>query len=358
MQINRFVKKGQGISALGFLIAAALFNGCEGPQGPPGEGVGELDTRPPSISWVTPTRSDTIYTPTFDVRVNASDNRGVLFVQFFLDGVGSVNGTAAVDSSAPYTYSWDLTAVERGYGVYPIIARAFDTSLNNTDTPPLLVTYAPLPETQLLSYFGDGEFDAMHLPDRYTDKYFNVRFTPYAACTVREVHFFFEEPTEWTTYAPGPQPLVGGCDMNLFLWRSGSGGLPAIASGDSMLVLESALTYGDWTILDVSSMDSIYYEGEFHAGFSPPSDSYANLHAQRRALPLRIQIDPSPLANPADHRSSELEQGSTARGWGTVQSHWDNEKRDFLIRVLVAYDNGVTALLTPERTELAREIRP
>lgn len=346
---------------LPLLLIIILFGvvGCEGPQGPPGEGVSEFDARPPSISWVTPTRSDTIFTPTFDVRVAASDNHEVTYVEFYLDGISETEDTAAVDSSSPYTYTWDLTRLDRSYGVYPIIARAWDPSRNFADTPPLLVYYSPPPSDQLLSYFGSGELDAMHLPDRYGDKYFNVRFTPIDSCTVEEVHFYFGTPSDWIGYGDNNQSFVGGYDFNLFLWRSNASGLPDVTSGDSLVVAETSIQYDDWTIVDVSGMDSTAYNGDFHAGFSPPSDQYATLFNAHRALPLYIQVDPLSLSDPDEHRSVEFEEGSSARGWGTVQSHWDNEKRDFLIRVKVSYINGTTAMLTPslqvgELDEVAR----
>lgn len=288
--------------AIALLLGTALLGlvGCEGPQGPQGEGVADFDAQPPSISWVTPTRSDTVFTSTFDVRAATSDNDEVTFVEFYLDGVSETEDTAAVDSSYPYTYTWDLSRLDRGYGIYPIIARAWDPSHNYADTPPLLVTYSPPPPDQILSYFGSGELDAMHLPDRYGDKYFNVRFTPLDSCTVEEVHFYFGAPEDWIGYGDNDQPFVGGYDFNLFLWRSNTNGLPAVSSGDSLLVAETAIQYDGWTIVDVSGMDSTDYNGDFHAGFRLQLASTTAIsapivlcHSTSRLTPSRCRTQPN-----------------------------------------------------------------
>lgn len=351
MHITRFLRRfGTPFALTAALTALLAATGCEGPQGPPGEGVTNLDTTPPEIAWYQPERSDTVFVDTFTVQATASDNRHVLYVEFFLDGTSTLAGdTVAIDSTAPYRFTWDLARMGRGVGTYPIIARAFDDSYNSTDTPPLLITRAPLPPTELLYYYGRGDFLTMHLPDRYGDRYFNVRFTPYDSCRVEQVQFKFADPTQETTYGDNPESFVGGCDFYVYLWRSNDQGLPLAASADSVLVPYDSVNVNDWTVVDVSGMDSTVYAGDFNAGFSPLPDQYQSLYDSRLCLPLVVQMDPDPLADPSQHRSSELEAGGLdPSGWGTVQSHWNNQKRDLLIRVLISYGDGSTALLAPD----------
>src|SRR5436190_1184664 len=67
------------------------------------------DTTPPTLSITTPVNGQTIST-TVTVSANASDNVGVVGVQFQLDGV---NG-GAEDTTAPYSIPFDPTTTSNG----------------------------------------------------------------------------------------------------------------------------------------------------------------------------------------------------------------------------------------------------
>src|SRR6266436_2184208 len=67
------------------------------------------DTTPPSVSITSPSNGQTV-SGTVTVTAGASDNVGVVGVQFQLDGV---NG-GAEDTSAPYSISWNTATASNG----------------------------------------------------------------------------------------------------------------------------------------------------------------------------------------------------------------------------------------------------
>lgn len=84
------------------------------------------DTTPPSISITSPSNNATVAgNVTFSA--NASDNVGVAFVEFWVDGAWQ-----AADTSAPYSCSWDSRSVSNG--AHTLMAIAEDTSGNRTST--------------------------------------------------------------------------------------------------------------------------------------------------------------------------------------------------------------------------------
>jgi hypothetical protein len=70
------------------------------------------------------------------ISANASDDVGVLGVQFLLDGAA----LGAEDTSAPYTTTWDTLAATKG--AHQLSARARDTASQQTTSAPINVTVA------------------------------------------------------------------------------------------------------------------------------------------------------------------------------------------------------------------------
>lgn len=70
---------------------------------------------------------------TIPVTANASDNVGVVGVQFFLDGTP----LGPEDLTAPYSVTWNTTTVSDG--TYTLTARARDAAGNIGTSPPVLV---------------------------------------------------------------------------------------------------------------------------------------------------------------------------------------------------------------------------
>ncbi len=86
---------------------------------------------PPSIAITNPVEGSTV-TATVSVTVNASDDRGIDKVQFYIDGV-----CKSTDTASPYSYSWDTTAESGGSHTVKVIA--YDTA-NQTATDQHSVT--------------------------------------------------------------------------------------------------------------------------------------------------------------------------------------------------------------------------
>lgn len=70
----------------------------------------------------------------FNITANASDNIGIVGVQFLLNG----NNLGSEDISAPYSIPWNTTAVANGD--YTLTARARDAAGNTTTSAPVVVT--------------------------------------------------------------------------------------------------------------------------------------------------------------------------------------------------------------------------
>jgi hypothetical protein len=100
------------------------------------------DTTPPTVSVTSPASGATV-SGTISVTANASDNVGVVGVQFRLDGV---NG-GSEDTSAPYSVSWDTTTASNGSHTITAVAR--DAAGNQKTSAPVTVTVSngPPPDT-------------------------------------------------------------------------------------------------------------------------------------------------------------------------------------------------------------------
>src|SRR2546429_82973 len=94
------------------------------------------DTTPPTVSITSPANGETI-SGTVPVRASASDNVGVMGVQFFRDGTA----LGAEDTTAPYSVSWNTTTVSDGSHTLTAVAR--DAAGNRSPvSAPVTVTVA------------------------------------------------------------------------------------------------------------------------------------------------------------------------------------------------------------------------
>ena len=111
------------------------------------------DTTPPGVSVTAPPGGATI-SATVQVAASASDNVGVVGVQFKLDG--ALLGPEL--TASPYTMAWDTATVANGSHALTAVAR--DAAGNSTTSAPVTVTVsngAPPPSTYL---FGDQAIEA------------------------------------------------------------------------------------------------------------------------------------------------------------------------------------------------------
>ncbi len=103
-----------------------------------GSGIGSVtlsDTTPPTVALTAPTAGSTV-TSTVAVSGSASDNVGVVGVQFRLDGVN----LGAEVATTPYTVTWNTTTAPDGAHVLTAVAR--DAAGNKTTSAPVNVTVA------------------------------------------------------------------------------------------------------------------------------------------------------------------------------------------------------------------------
>ena len=91
------------------------------------------DTTAPTVSLSSPASGSTV-SGAVSVAANSSDNVGVSGVQFMLDG----SNIGSEDTVAPYSMSWDTTAVSNG--THSLAARARDAAGNATTSATVSVT--------------------------------------------------------------------------------------------------------------------------------------------------------------------------------------------------------------------------
>jgi len=91
------------------------------------------DTTAPTVSLTGPS-SGSFVKGTINVTANASDNVGVVGVQFYLDGVA----LSSQDTASPYSISWNTTTA--GNGSHTLTAKASDAAGNSTTSTAISVT--------------------------------------------------------------------------------------------------------------------------------------------------------------------------------------------------------------------------
>ncbi len=351
----------KGVLSLAFVLMIALFWwGCEGPMGPAGQGIEDLDLVSPTVNLIDPKfgdqlKSNDVYVDSFEIMAEADDNSSVEYVEFYFDGSSKMGLQSAVDSTAPYLWTWFLDSSGHAHGVYPLMARAFDGAGNSGDSPTILIRYTNPPEIDTLSEFGsDPTRSVLTMPDYYKDRYWNVRLSPAQSCRLLAVHFEFIQPTFETMTGTSNQ-LVGGSDFYVYAWATDDNiQYPEIPPLDSVLVAEEDAVYSDqinvqWTVVSVSDWN-LEFDEQFHVGFSVPD--YDNMRAQNRAMPIVTTVNDT-LVDGSQHTSIEYasDEFGAAGGWGTLQNNWPRPGRlDLRIRAEVEYQDGSHAMLHPDGT--------
>ena len=97
------------------------------------------DGIPPVVAITAPTANSIVTGSNVTVAANASDNVGVVGVQFLLDGA-PLGGEV---TTAPYSTRWNTKQKGKGgsnLGVHTLHARARDAAGNLTTSAPVLVT--------------------------------------------------------------------------------------------------------------------------------------------------------------------------------------------------------------------------
>jgi hypothetical protein len=114
--------RGARLDAFIVKVPSDLLTGLSTPSGPPPPGPPPPgpppDTTPPTVSLTAPA-SGAAVSGTVTVSASASDNVGVVGVQFKLDGAN----LGAEDTTAPYSVAWNTTAAAAGSHTLTAVAR-------------------------------------------------------------------------------------------------------------------------------------------------------------------------------------------------------------------------------------------
>jgi beta-lactamase superfamily II metal-dependent hydrolase len=127
--VNTFTVSADGFVHQGpnELVASGLplsFTIDDAPQSP--------DTTAPTTSIASPANGATV-SGTTNVTANASDDRGVVKVEFYLDGT-----LQATDTSSPYSWSWNTTTSSNG--AHSLTSKAYDAAGNSGTSAAVSVT--------------------------------------------------------------------------------------------------------------------------------------------------------------------------------------------------------------------------
>jgi uncharacterized membrane protein len=103
---------------------------------------GPPDTTPPTTSITSPANNATV-SGTITVTASASDNVGVVKVEFYIDSV-----LKSTSTTSPYTFSWNTTTVANG--AHTIFSKAYDAANNVGTSATVNVTVSNSTAQQLL----------------------------------------------------------------------------------------------------------------------------------------------------------------------------------------------------------------
>lgn len=141
LQIGSVLSAGTRGARLGRIAAVITYT----PPAPP------PDTTPPSVTLTAPLGGATVSGASTSVAAAASDDVGVVGVQFKLDGVN----LGGEDTAAPYTITWNTMTVTNG--PHTLVAVARDARGNSTTSTPVSVTVANAPVPGLALGWGFDE---------------------------------------------------------------------------------------------------------------------------------------------------------------------------------------------------------
>jgi hypothetical protein len=122
------------LTTYGYEIRAFDAAGNDSPKSAVVNGTTVADTTPPSVSLTAPASGPLVSGP-IDVTATASDDVGVVGVQFLLDG----SNLGAEDTTLPYAFSWNTSPVS---GDHVLTAKARDAANHSTTSAPVNVTIA------------------------------------------------------------------------------------------------------------------------------------------------------------------------------------------------------------------------
>src|SRR5262249_39595400 len=124
--------------------------------------VNNADTTPPVVSITSPIAGATVSGTAVTVSASASDNVGVVGVQFKLDG----SNLGAETTKAPYSITWNTAQASAGLHMLPAVAR--DAAGTHATSAPVAVTVAASTSSGNSTFaysLSDKQVEAMYTTD-------------------------------------------------------------------------------------------------------------------------------------------------------------------------------------------------
>lgn len=194
------------------------------------EYVAPGDTTPPTVSITAPSASSTVSGASVSVTASASDDVGVVGVQFKLDGVA----LGAEDTVSPYAITWNTTAATNGSHTLTAVAR--DAATNTTTSSSVTVTVSNV--TTLL-----GSTSILtNLDTNATGRAEAFRTSSLAAGTLAQLKFYLDSTSTASSVIVGVYSNASGHPSSLL--TSGTVTSPAAGAWNSVSVSTTAISSG------------------------------------------------------------------------------------------------------------------
>lgn len=179
-----------------------------------------IDSVPPVVTLTAPVNGSTV-SGTVTVSATATDNVGVVGVQFLLNGAP----LGAEDTTSPYSIAWDSTSVPNG-GPYQLSARARDAAGNQGTSPSVSVTVDNRVSAGLVAAYGFNEGSGSTAQDRSGN---SLHGAISGATWTTDGRFgnalSFDGVNDWVTVADAnPLDLTIGMTLEAWVYPTASGG--------------------------------------------------------------------------------------------------------------------------------------
>jgi hypothetical protein len=223
------------------------------------------DTVPPAVAITAPAKDSTL-SGILTVSAEASDNVGVVSLQFLRDGAD----LGAPVASAPYAVNWDTTTVTNG--IHTLAARAVDAAGNAATSAPIVVTVNNPPRL-VIAY--PGNLSTVSGPG------VNVTYTTLGDVTpVDHVHFVLDGSDVIDSTFDGHHLFVnvpaGAHVLNGFLERKDHSRIAGSDAGAVMFTTTSADTT-DPVVLGTLNDHTVYGDsstGKIISWLTPQDSAY------------------------------------------------------------------------------------
>lgn len=282
------------------------------------------DNTPPSAAMTAPVSGSTV-SGTVTVSANASDNVGVAEVDFLLDGV-----SIGVDTTSPYTVSWDTKTTTNG--PHQLSARARDTAGNYGVTSGVVTVTVDNPATPPLPIglvagwnFNEGTG------------------TTAADVTGNGNTATLNDTPLWTAGRYG-----GGITLD------GSGDFLSVANAPTLNLSGSAMTFSGWVKpASGGTGDQVLFAKFYNGTMTAPYYQYG--------IELGGGVSPNfYIGTSAGLQAASMGSSLPLNEWTHLAVSFDGSQARFYLNGDLAASRALTATITPRDTplHLGADIRP